>query len=80
MSLLPTKKPLLQPTFPLVDGQGRPTQSFGEYLRALDTVVTAFASGLNGLPNAANDGAAAAAGVPIGGLYRTGSQISVRVV
>ena len=79
MSLLPQKKPLLQPTFPLVDGQGRPTQMFAEYLRALDAVVGTLATGLNGLTNAANDAAAAAAGVPVGSLYRNGSVIQVRV-
>jgi hypothetical protein len=30
-------------------------------------------------PQAANDAAAAAAGVPVGGLYRTGSALMVRV-
>ena len=32
-----------------------------------------------GLVNAANDAAAAAAGVPVGGLYRNGSVLMVRV-
>ena len=32
-----------------------------------------------GLVNAANDGAAAAAGVPIAGMYRNGSRLMVRV-
>ena len=36
-------------------------------------------SSLNNLPNAANDGAAATAGVAIGGLYRNGSVLMVRV-
>lgn len=31
------------------------------------------------LPNAANDAAAAALGVPVGGLYRNGSALHVRV-
>jgi hypothetical protein len=79
VSLLPTKKQLLQPTFPLVNTERKPEQWFGEYMRALDALVGMLGAGLNNLPNAANDGAAAAAGVPVGGLYRTGSQISVRV-
>jgi hypothetical protein len=41
----------------------------------------AHASGLflNNLINAANDGAAAAAGVPIGAFYRNGSVLMIRV-
>jgi len=38
-----------------------------------------FMSGA-GLVNAANDAAAAAAGVPIAGMYRNGSVLMVRVV
>jgi hypothetical protein len=34
---------------------------------------------LSGLVNAADDAAAAAAGVPVGGMYRTGSDLKVRV-
>jgi hypothetical protein len=34
---------------------------------------------LHNLPDAANDGAAATAGVAIGGLYRNGSVLMVRV-
>jgi hypothetical protein len=34
---------------------------------------------LNTLTNAANDAAASVAGVPVGGLYRNGSVIQVRI-
>jgi hypothetical protein len=36
-------------------------------------------SGLNTLPSYANDAAAAAGGVPVGGMYRNGSVLMVRV-
>lgn len=49
----------------------------------LDACVRALAGGLFGSPvqlvNAANDGAAAASGVPIGGAYRNGSVMMIRV-
>lgn len=65
------------PSFPVTDRAGKPTQPFAQYLSKLD----AFAVGNPAaLPNAANDGAAAAAGVGIGSLYRNGSQLMVRVV
>ncbi len=69
------------PSFPIVDNAGRPTQLFRDYMRSLDALVTAIATGMNvSLTNAANDGAAAAAGVNVGQLYRNGSIIMVRVV
>ena len=34
---------------------------------------------LSGLPNFANDAAAATGGVPVGGMYRNGSVLMVRV-
>jgi hypothetical protein len=70
---------------------GRPMLAFLQYLSSLDAAVRAFfgtasASNTAGAPmigplvNAANDGAAAAAGVPVNGLYRNGSAVQVRVV
>ena len=44
-------------------------------LRSVLDVLTT----LNELPDHANDGAAATGGVPVGGLYRNGSVIQVRV-
>lgn len=36
-------------------------------------------AGVVGLANYANDGAASAGGVPVGGLYRNGSVVMIRV-
>lgn len=76
---LPAKNKF-DPSFQLVDNAGRPTQYFRDYMAALDKLVTAMATGMNvALTNAANDAAAAAAGVAIGQLYRNGSVIMVRI-
>jgi hypothetical protein len=42
--------------------------------------LTSDPLGLASLFNCANDGAAASSGVPVGGLYRNGSVLMVRVV
>jgi hypothetical protein len=69
---LPTKNKF-DPQFHITDKDGRPTQFFRDYMRTLDALVTAVVFG--GLPNnlisAVDDAAAAAAGVPLGGLYRS---------
>lgn len=74
---LPAKN-RFDPSFPLVDGQGRPTQFGRDYLSKLDALVAALAAGNTAhLVNigasgtlAANDAAAAALGVAVDGLYR----------
>ncbi len=77
---LPAKN-RFDPAFPITDQSGKPTQFFRDYLSKLDALVAAIATGTNvALVNAANDAAAAAAGVQIGQLYRNGSVIMVRVV
>ena len=77
---LPTKTKF-DPQYAIVDQAGKPTQLFRDYMRGLDALVAAIATGSNtALTNAANDAAAAAAGVLIGQLYRNGSVIMVRVV
>lgn len=78
---LPVKNKF-DPSFALVDPTGRPTQLFRDYLVKLDALVTSIAAGNapNNLVNAANDGAAAAAGVQVGQEYRNGSILMVRVV
>jgi hypothetical protein len=77
---LPTKIKF-EPTIALVDKNGKPTQHFRDYMSKLDALVAAIATGMNvALVNAANDAAAAAAGVNVGQLYRNGSVIQVRVV
>lgn len=71
-------KAKFDPQFALVDSTGRPTQLFRDYMVKLDALVTAIAAG-NTPPLfnigasgalAANDAAAAAGGVAVGGLYR----------
>jgi hypothetical protein len=76
--------PLPQPIYGwIMNVGGKPTQPFAQYMAKLDACVRALAGGLFGTPtqlvNAANDGAAAAAGVAIGGLYRNGSVVQIRV-
>lgn len=47
----------------------------------VDRLLTAIAAGqAPTLVNAANDAAAAVAGVPVGSLYRNGSVVQMRVV
>jgi hypothetical protein len=62
------------PSFPLTDKSGRATQWFRDYMRQLDAGVQPV------LVNAANDAAAATAGVPLNGTYRNGSVLQVRIV
>lgn len=78
---LPAKNPLQQ-GFAYTDPKtGQPTQVFAQYMQKMDALVTALAAGnLPTLVNAANDAAAAAAGVAVGKAYRNGSVVKVRVV
>ena len=66
-----------------IDPDGTPSLSFRLYMLAVDQLLTALAGNFLGAPtqltNAANDGAAAAAGVAIGQLYRNGSVVQIRV-
>ena len=70
---LPNKN-RFEPSFPIADKDGRALQLFRDYMAKLDAVFATIAI------NAANDAAAAAAGVPVGSFYRNGSVIQVRVV
>lgn len=77
---LPAKN-RFDPQFALVDKNGNATQQFRDYLLKLDALVTALTTtGGVSFTNAANDAAAAAAGVPQGYLYRNGSVVQTRVV
>jgi hypothetical protein len=78
---LPAKNKF-DPQFPLVDSKGNATQQFRDYLSKLDVLVSSIAAGNHsaGIVNAANDAAAAAAGVAVGQEYRNGSGLQVRVV
>lgn len=61
----------------LVDQDGRMTIAWQKYMPFLDQILR---QGLLGpFTNAANDAAAAAAGVPINGFYRNGSVVQIRV-
>lgn len=74
-------KSRFDPQFAITGGDGKPTQMFRDYLSKLDAQVTALTTGSNtALGNFANDAAAAAGGVQVGQLYRSGSFLAVRVV
>jgi hypothetical protein len=75
------RQPPPRPDMPWVTPQdGRLTVPSAQYVQALDEAVRALASGqTGGLPQAANDAAAKAAGVAVGALYRSGSQVMIRV-
>jgi len=75
---LPNKGPLPQPSLVWLTNEGQ--QALALYLAKFDALVAALAGGnVSTLTNAANDAAAATAGVNIGQLYRNGSQVMVRV-
>lgn len=77
---LPAKNKF-DPQFAITERGDKPAQIFRDYMTKLDAVLTLLLTGANvALTNAANDGAAAAAGVEVGQLYRNGSIIMVRVV
>ena len=57
-----------------VDSRGVPTLAFAQFMSAL------AANTLGPLPSAANDAAAAAAGVPINGLYQASGVVRIRLV
>jgi hypothetical protein len=57
------------------------TQPWVEYFSSIDSIIRLLAAArFNSLVNAANDGAAAAAGVQIGGLYRNVNAVQIRLV
>jgi hypothetical protein len=61
----------------------QPPIGWPAWLRTIAAAVNHLSAAANnqaGLPDAANDAAAAALGVPVGGNYRSGSAIMVRVV
>lgn len=82
MTALILKKPLPDPALPWSDpATGRPTPPFAEYMQGVARVVVLLNAGTVGpLVDAANDAAAAAAGVPVGGLYRTTNAVQIRLV
>lgn len=71
-------QPLPPPALPWFDPRtGKPTDTFRDWALAIDRIMRAGLFGT--LVNAANDGAAATAGVPLNGIYRNGSVVQIRV-
>lgn len=78
---LPAKDKKFDIGFPIVGSDGRATALFRDYMTMVDRLLTQMQAGYApALVNAANDGAAAAAGVAIGQLYRNDNAIQVRLV
>lgn len=74
-------KTKFDPQFALVDKDGKPTALFRDYMNKVDALLAAMKNGnAPVLANAANDAAAALAGVAIGQLYRNGSVLMQRQV
>jgi hypothetical protein len=64
-----------------VNEDGTPSQIWRQYLLSLDALARGLAGGNVGpLFNAVNDAAAAAGGVQIGGLYRNGNAVQIRLI
>jgi hypothetical protein len=57
---------------------GQAEGPFRDWALAIDRIMRAGQFGT--LVNAVNDAAAAAAGVPLNGLYRTGNAVQIRLV
>lgn len=69
-----------QNTVRIADTDGHPTNPWAQYLLVVDILLRLLNGNVVGpLTNAANDAAAAAAGVPINGLYRTGNAVQIRL-
>ena len=74
-----TPMPLL--TARWVEADGTPSQIWRNYLVSVDRLLRGLAGASIGpLTNAANDAAAAAANVPIGGLYQASGTVRIRLV
>ena len=59
---------------PIVNQTGSPTNSFIQFLTAL------AAGNIGPLTSAANDAAAAKAGVPVNGLYESAGAVRIRLI
>lgn len=64
--------PLPSSAMPWVDSQGRPTIDFAQFMRAVSV------GNVGPFVTAANDAAAAKAGIPINGLYENNGVLQVR--
>lgn len=59
---------------PWADGRGVPSIPFGQWAAAIAANI------IGPLPAAANDAAAANAGVPINGLYQASGVVRIRII
>jgi hypothetical protein len=73
--------PFPRPPIKWIDPNGTPTMDFLLYMAFVDGFIAALA-GAGGTPliSAANDTAAATAGVAINGFYRNGNVVQIRLV
>lgn len=63
-----------------VNEDGTPSLIWRQYLISVDRLLQALAGASIGpLTSAANDTAAASAGVPVGGLYQTSGTVKIRL-
>ena len=75
---LPTKNNF-DPAQPIDDKGNKPSQFFRDYMAKADAILAAIIAGKGPkLVQAANDAAAARAGVPVGSFYVNGSQVMQR--
>lgn len=81
MAAITTLKPKPPGQQQWVNPNGTPTEQLDTFLKSVETLLKMLnGTGGIGLVNAANDAAAAAAGVNLGALYRNGSIVMIRVV
>jgi hypothetical protein len=71
--------PLPPPTTQVLFGSSY-AQPWWQYYQSLDATVRHSPLALQPLVDAANDAGAAAAGVPLNGLYRNGNAVQVRLI
>jgi hypothetical protein len=72
---------LPSPVLAWVDKDGKPSVAFLQFISQFTAAMTGVASAQFGsLPSAANDAAAAKAGVVIGGLYQNSGAVRIRLV
>lgn len=78
--LITPLKPRPERNTPWVTPDGHPSEALASFIQSAESLLKLL-NGTGGmtLTNAANDGAAAAANVAVGGLYRNGSVVMIRV-
>lgn len=74
-------KPLPPAAHVPISFEGRTPDAWQQWFASVDATLRLLAAGnLQSLVGAANDAAAAAAGVQVGGLYRNGNAVQIRLV